>query len=252
MVCIYCKGDSSSSRGVPHVLPEALSKNELKLPRGVECDGCNQYAGRRLESNLIRYPQVAFAIQFLGAPGKRGVTRQQIGGIRRERVDSNSVRVSLKLKGQPTVTANDKLRIESRIVPERQFNPLAFRRVLHHAGLNLVAALNGVDSALEPKYDAVREYVRNPKPANASWAYGQIDGKGNDIPRLIGCGFADFEDTELARLQVFQIQFFIDLLNTGALEAAMKTIGGVYVAPEDSLPEATFVVEGKVSQHDAV
>jgi hypothetical protein len=57
---------TTGKEGLPHVILEALSPNDLTLPRGAECDKCNHYFGRKLEPNLYRYPGVAFALQFLG------------------------------------------------------------------------------------------------------------------------------------------------------------------------------------------
>ena len=41
MACIYCLETGRPSRGRPHVVPEAVANNDLVLPRGAECDGCN-------------------------------------------------------------------------------------------------------------------------------------------------------------------------------------------------------------------
>lgn len=41
--CIYCRALTTGKEGVPHVIPEALGQNNLTLPKGAECDKCNQY-----------------------------------------------------------------------------------------------------------------------------------------------------------------------------------------------------------------
>lgn len=54
MRCIFCKGDSTSSRSVEHIIPEALGNKEHKLPRGVVCDTCNNYFARKVEGPLLQ------------------------------------------------------------------------------------------------------------------------------------------------------------------------------------------------------
>lgn len=84
MRCIYCLQDSSSSRSIPHVAPEALGPHDLALPVGAICDDCNQYLGRELDSVLMTHPVIALFVQFLGIHGKRGRPRQQLGNVRRD------------------------------------------------------------------------------------------------------------------------------------------------------------------------
>lgn len=166
--CIYCKSNSSASTGVPHVLPEVLAQNELTLPVGSECDACNNYFGNKLDINLARYPDVAFAIQLLGAPGKRGKPREKLGGLTRQRVDEQTVRLGMKVRGRLRVQHDGRHIIEGRVPPEPGFDFRCFRRALHHVGLNYVAAAAGPLAALDPKYDAVRRYIKNPSPRHES------------------------------------------------------------------------------------
>src|SRR5229473_3930495 len=56
MRCIFCKGDSTQSRSVEHIIPEALGNIEHVLPRGVVCDGCNNYFARKVEGPLLETP----------------------------------------------------------------------------------------------------------------------------------------------------------------------------------------------------
>jgi hypothetical protein len=243
-VCIYCKVDSSSSVSVPHAFPQGLAQNRLVLPVGVECDRCNQYAGRRLDENLIRYPVISVAIQIVGAPGKKGKTRSLVGGIRRERVDSKSVRVGLKLRGRISLDPKGRVAFEGHVPPVPQFDFLRFRRALHHIGLNMVASQQGTDAALEPKYDRVRQYVRNPSPPTDSWPYGQIERKLKAIPRVIAGQFIEVDGVELVGIYIFQVLFLVDLLRTGVLEHATQAMGGVFVPAQATEPPPTVIAGG--------
>jgi len=51
--CIFCKQDSSTSKKVEHIIPEALGNKEHILPRGVVCDNCNSYFGLKVEKPLL-------------------------------------------------------------------------------------------------------------------------------------------------------------------------------------------------------
>ena len=51
--CIFCKQDSSTSKKVEHIIPEALGNKEHILPRGVVCDNCNSYFGIKVEKPLL-------------------------------------------------------------------------------------------------------------------------------------------------------------------------------------------------------
>jgi hypothetical protein len=51
--CIFCEQDSSTSRTVEHIIPEALGNKEHTLPRGVVCDDCNSYFGLKIERPLL-------------------------------------------------------------------------------------------------------------------------------------------------------------------------------------------------------
>ena len=58
MRCIFCKRPSSSSRSVEHIIPESLGNKRHVLPRGIVCDGCNNYFSRKVEKPFIDLPAV--------------------------------------------------------------------------------------------------------------------------------------------------------------------------------------------------
>ena len=72
MRCIFCKEDSTSSESSEHIIPESLGNTEHTLPRGVVCDGCNNYFGRKVEGRI----QQSGVIRLLKAdreiPNKEG------------------------------------------------------------------------------------------------------------------------------------------------------------------------------------
>ena len=53
MKCIFCKGDSSGSKSVEHIIPESLGNTEHVLPAGIVCDKCNNYFAKAIEGPVL-------------------------------------------------------------------------------------------------------------------------------------------------------------------------------------------------------
>jgi hypothetical protein len=72
MRCIFCKRDSTRSRSVEHIVPEALGNKEHKLPRGIVCDTCNNYFARKVEGPLLQTPYFKHVRSRQWIANKRG------------------------------------------------------------------------------------------------------------------------------------------------------------------------------------
>lgn len=53
MICIFCTQDSAHSKSVEHIIPESLGNTKNVLPRGIVCDKCNEYFGRKIEKEVL-------------------------------------------------------------------------------------------------------------------------------------------------------------------------------------------------------
>jgi hypothetical protein len=53
MRCIFCKGDSSLSKSVEHIIPESLGNKDHVLRKGIVCDKCNNYFARKVEKEVL-------------------------------------------------------------------------------------------------------------------------------------------------------------------------------------------------------
>jgi hypothetical protein len=73
MRCIFCKRDSADSPSVEHIIPEALGNTEHVLPRGIVCDGCNNYFARKIEGPLLETLWFKHARSRQGIESKRGL-----------------------------------------------------------------------------------------------------------------------------------------------------------------------------------
>jgi hypothetical protein len=61
--CIFCKCDSTNSKSVEHILPESLGNKAHFLPRGIVCDGCNNYLAREVEKPFLENDSIK-ALRF--------------------------------------------------------------------------------------------------------------------------------------------------------------------------------------------
>lgn len=78
MNCIYCKQNSDKTKGIAHIFPEGLMKNEYTLPKGFVCDKCNQYLSD-LDTALIHHNHIWPWVMIMQLPGKSGKPRQSLG-----------------------------------------------------------------------------------------------------------------------------------------------------------------------------
>ena len=72
MRCIFCKNDSSLSTSVEHIIPESLWNTKQILPRGIVCDGCNNYFARKVEKPFLDSPALTYLRFHEAVPNKRG------------------------------------------------------------------------------------------------------------------------------------------------------------------------------------
>ncbi|MEW5928941.1 MAG: hypothetical protein AB1941_15885 [Gemmatimonadota bacterium] len=206
-ICIFCRGATAGTEGLAHVLPEAVIHNSATLPRGAVCDNCNQYLGS-LDEMLVRTPTVAVCVQFYGFPGKRGKPRVEVGGINRQKRPDGQINMQFPVTPTGAEVAEDgKHTVHVALGPPTSFNMLKFRRALHHVALNFLAASLGEETALGSEFDAVRRYVRQPKPREAwSYAEGQVP---EDRPRPIGVRWLPAGETVPVVAMDLGIQTFV-------------------------------------------
>ena len=131
-------------------MPEALSPNDIVLPKGAECDKCNQYFGNKLEPMLYRYPGIALALQLWGIRGKKGRHRKQLGNVVRTaagdiKFGGDLHKIEKDVFGRRTIYLD--------LPPDPNFHMLDFRRALYRIALSTVALLESEQYALDSKFD---------------------------------------------------------------------------------------------------
>jgi hypothetical protein len=87
--CIFCKSDSSESRSVEHIIPEALGNIEHVLPPGVVCDRCNNYFARKVEGPLLETPWFRHVRSRQWVTNKRGFVPPMSGVVPGARMGAN-------------------------------------------------------------------------------------------------------------------------------------------------------------------
>lgn len=77
MKCIFCGNDSRASRSVEHIIPESFGNSTAILPKGVVCDKCNNYIGRKIESPFLNSEAILLLRQELALENKNNKTINQ-------------------------------------------------------------------------------------------------------------------------------------------------------------------------------
>jgi hypothetical protein len=237
MNCIYCLQDSITSKGVPHVFPEAFVQNELTLPIGAVCDSCNNYLGHELDSVFITHPVLSMLAQFLRFPGKNGRLRKQLGNVELD-VEPRSITIPCS---KPKISTHPDGSTSAIIEPliDPRFDFQKFRRAIHHIAFNAFALKRGTAVSLEPRFDPIRKYVRNPNKGD-SWPFAQYTNLDANFSRDVTIMLDGDDDTEFVGIVLCAgMAFGVDLLNTGGLKswveplfpATTKIVGPNYHVP---------------------
>ncbi|MGN8083298.1 HNH endonuclease [Variovorax sp. 22077] len=176
MRCIFCKHDSSGSQSREHILPESLGNTDHVLPKGVVCDGCNNYIARKIEKPILdsRYFQerrFQMAVQ-----SKRGRT-PLLDGVHLEsqsRIQlSNSLSYGVFVGAHPDADESrwiESMRTNRRgtlILPmSAPLGDYPLSRFIGKIGLEVMAQCalevpGGLDEIVDkPELDELRTYVR--------------------------------------------------------------------------------------------
>ena len=220
--CIYCLQDSSDSRRKAHIVPEALIQNDVILPAGAECDKCNEYAAK-LEKAFIHHNRIWPTLIIAGVPGKRGKRRHRLGHFTRTRPDVVEAQIPPQCFAIEFSQTGVHLRINLPDPPE--FDDKLFRRGLYHIAFSYVAWKRGVEYALRPEFDRVRQYVRRARFGEA-WPYAQVMYE-DSVPRTeLRITLLEDAPGVTVRLRTFADDFFMDVAGSGRLhEWAARNLG---------------------------
>lgn len=231
MRCIFCKRDSSASRSVEHILPESLGNTKRVLPKGVVCDGCNNYFSKSVEQPFLEAENVKLLRFHEALVSKRGRIPQIMGGMMpgvpvQMRRDAKTGQLSVavptelfqRLKDEPT--SQLLLPTTGRAPP-----PKVISRFMAKVAIESVAERLTHDPALleqfvdDTKVDPLRNHARRGQPANWAVHIRQIyDTKAKTykddhaVQVVHESDFLITEDEEIFHAQViFGIEFTINI-----------------------------------------
>lgn len=177
-ICIFCKSDSSNSKGIEHIIPESMGCPEnFYLKRGVVCDSCNNNILSALDSSL----QDSFGIirpfyimknkkgsplrvrnKFLLMENNSGHMTVHINRKGRDvKLDDGRFLKSIEKKGSSIRFCekyNEDGTVSFNIGQDLVFNSKA-KRAFHKIAFEFLCWVQGVDVVLNKKFDDLREYV---------------------------------------------------------------------------------------------
>lgn len=204
-----------------HVITQGLGQNRNTFPRGIICDDCNSYFGSTLEPALLRHPTLASDMHRLNVPGKAGTLRPILGNWRRSSDGSYWVPMAPPENGGEHL---GKPLVIMLPILDPQFDQFRFRRGLHMLAFNVLSHLHASGQVTDPfynprdpRYDAVRTYIRAPKSPREAWPfverYDPPPGGGQTAVHV----FPRSDHGLIGRIRAFSFEFYVDLLNTGKL-----------------------------------
>ena len=168
--CVYCCEITSGGESLEHPLPECVG-SPITLPPGGCCNRCNNYFAGKLDQAICEHPHLRSLHVYGGVPGKRHRLRSTV-------VEEKGFRVTYDIRqNHHHIFASTKYlkRDGKRLhfnVPGTRGNHSLISRALHKAGLGCLAAMNGCEAALHPRFHPVRDYIRRPRQAE-TWPYLQ-------------------------------------------------------------------------------
>lgn len=179
MVCIFCKRDSSNSKSIEHIIPESMGcPDNFFLERGIVCDDCNTRKLSRLDEDLQNFFGILKPLNI--QKNKEGCPTKANG--HNFYAENNNGDISIYLNvNNPPVKIKEGVIIESLKKNNGVINNIQMRnseagtatisfsqnlnvhkqvkRALHKIAFEYYCLCKGVDSALDEKFDSVRDYV---------------------------------------------------------------------------------------------
>lgn len=165
--CIFCLSKDGIFTRNEHIIPESLGGDEI-MPKGYVCDKCNNYFGREIENDVMKYSPLAFCRSFLGIQNKKK-RYPNFKGSRFELFGTNSLpilsleetKLNYVLKNKEFVT----------IFPEESMGKLV--RFLIKIGLELITKAGKID-VYNSRFNKARTAVRYPLK-NTTWKLAETN-----------------------------------------------------------------------------
>lgn len=165
--CLFCSSAANSFRRDEHPIPESLGNDDLVLPPGFVCDGCNQYFGSKLEQLVLGFPPFNFVRMALNVRSKKGKVphyRCQPAYC----LFPTGYRDVMVVTGKRSIL-EAAMAGEAIPLPEHKAHDWFVCRFLMKMGLELMLLTENGDP-YDKAFDEARQFVRAPKVTD-TWEY---------------------------------------------------------------------------------
>ncbi|MBI2471035.1 MAG: hypothetical protein HYV59_07310 [Planctomycetes bacterium] len=210
--CIYCLTTNGNFSSEEHVYPESLGNTEIILPAGLVCDNCNNGILSYLDSCLVEHDILAL-LRVLYLPyntksGKFPKARYQNMAV--EKTHPRKINFKLQSgskKGFIVKDIKDGVHITINTLGKTPFDPLILARSLYKIALGVLCLKNGVNVALNEKYNKARNFVLGKRsfPNNLL-----MSCECTPSPVIEGCHIIAKPGT-IFTIQIFGITFIFNL-----------------------------------------
>jgi HNH endonuclease len=177
--CLFCKEPSSTTKGVEHLIPEAIGSKKLILPKGLVCDKCNNYFSRKVEKPVLSHQSMRNVRAWHQVPNKKGKfpsVKGTIAGTDIEIAMKRGEKGGLEIKAENAKNQDAVNKYLEEMSLGKDFPPFLFpididpppkemSRFLSMMGLEALALRFSYSAAAdsiidEPSYDLIRNYAR--------------------------------------------------------------------------------------------
>jgi hypothetical protein len=188
--CIWCLEEPPSATfgSESHVLPECVGNIAQQiLPKGIVCDNCNQFFGRRLEPTLINEPILSTLVAILGLRdiGSQFTYQHSPSGVHRAshiaaEVSGNRIVLTTQyeIEGQPnkpnevrTISKCKDYRRRDLAFLSRAVHKIAFETLAHNqfigTGIQRYRKESGDIDIFDRKFNVIRTWVRRGEPQSS-------------------------------------------------------------------------------------
>ncbi len=160
--CIFCR-KADGPYDEEHIFPEVLGNRELVLPKGFVCKTCNNEVLAILDKALVEFEPISLMRLWFGSGSKDGAPPKAVfqnATLRRNRptnirIDSHGKSVIRNEEKQADGTVHFRMELRGR----KRLDFITIGRALFKIGLEIIALRDGRGAALDPRFDAARDFV---------------------------------------------------------------------------------------------
>ncbi|MFN0139230.1 MAG: hypothetical protein ACKVQW_03975 [Pyrinomonadaceae bacterium] len=216
--CIYCLKEECPFNSEEHIFPESLAGDAIYLPPGFVCDPCNHGISSLLDNALMSFEPIAFLmVQFTPFTKRGKFPKANFGNMTMEKTDPNHIKIVAKNKsGTPKNkrTLEDGSEAFTLAWTGKKLDWKVIARAVYKIALGFVAYDLGHETALDERYNPVRDFIVNGSPFPNNMI---VSTKSKPHPSLRSHSDMGFGGTPFF-IDIFGMMFFLNLEEFPKLE----------------------------------